>query len=111
MENNLKKFIVTKFAVDIEDVLSETRIEEDLGIYGDEAMEFITAFSKEFNVDISQFMAAEYFSPEGDFILPAILRMFKGSKKKKQKTLKIIHLEMAIKAGRLDEEVINLASP
>lgn len=110
MENNLREFILTKLAVDEEDILPETRIEEDLGIYGDEAMEFITAFAKEFNVNISHFMAAEYFSPEGDFILPAIFRMLTGRKKKKQKTLKIIHLENAIKEGRLDEEVINRAS-
>jgi hypothetical protein len=49
-------------------------------------------------------MAAEYFSPEGDVIWPAIIRLFTGRKKAKQKDLTVKHLEKAIIAGRLDEE-------
>jgi acyl carrier protein len=77
-----------------------------LGISGGDAVEFIIAFGKKFNVNVSKFMAAEYFNPEGDLILPAIIRFLTGKKKRKQKCLKIIHLEKAVIAGRLDEEVI-----
>jgi len=32
--------------------------------YGGDAVEFITAFGKEFNVDVSKFMIGEYFRPD-----------------------------------------------
>lgn len=107
MNIKLKQLIVNKLGVDYEDVLPETMLEEDLGLYGDDAMEFLVVFSKEFNVDISNFMAADYFSPEGDIILPSLIRAITGKKKKKQKYLQVQHLEKAILAGRLDEEIIN----
>jgi len=52
-------------------------------------------------------MAVDYFSPEGDIILPALIRMITGKKKKKTKYLTIEHLEKGILAGKLDEHVIN----
>lgn len=107
MNIKLKQLIVNKLGVDYEDVLPETMLEEDLGLYGDDAMEFLVVFSKEFNVEISNFMAADYFSPEGDIILPSLIRAITGKKKKKQKYLQVQHLEKAILAGRLDEEIIN----
>ncbi|MDR2204930.1 MAG: DUF1493 family protein [Flavobacteriaceae bacterium] len=103
----LKNFIIKEAVVDKAEVTREAGIESDLGIYGDDAYDFIIAFGKEFKVDVSHFMAADYFSPEGDFILPAIIRALTGRKKKKQKELTVGHLEKAVIAGRLDEEVIN----
>lgn len=105
--NKIKEFAVSQAAVEEDEVTESASIEDDLGVSGDDAVEFIVAFGKKFNVDVSNFMAAEYFSPEGDVILPAIIRFFTGKKKRKQKDLKIIHLEKAVIAGRLDEEVIN----
>lgn len=46
-------------------------------------------------------MAADYFSPEGDIILPALIRMITGKKKKKTKYLTIEHLEKGILAENL----------
>ena len=105
--NRLKAFVTKQAAVEDEEVTRDARIEGDLGVYGDDAVEFIIAFGKEFNVDVSKFMAAKYFSSEGDFILPAIIRFFTRKKKPKQKDLMLRHLEKGILAGRLDEEVIN----
>lgn len=104
----VKAFTIKQTAVSEKKVTEEAELENDLGISGDDAVDFIIAFGKEFNVDISKFMAADYFSPEGDSILPAIIRMFTRSKKHpKQKGLRIKHLEKAILAGRLDEDVIS----
>jgi len=84
-----------------------SRLEEDLGIYGDDATEFIIAFGKEFSVDVSNFMAAEYFRGEGiDFIGP-IIQFLKREKTTEKKILTLGHLEKAALAGRLDEDVIN----
>lgn len=77
-----------------------TKIEYDLGITGDDAIEFMIAYGKEFNVDVSNFMAANYFEPEGmNWLLP------KSAISKKELTLG--DLEKGIIAGRLDEEIIS----
>lgn len=85
----------------------ETSLEGDLKITGDDADEFLIAFGKEFNVDVNKFPIGDYFGDEGDPLLPAIIRLFKGNDKREKKTLTVGHLEKAIIAGRLDEEVIN----
>ena len=102
----IKDFTVKQSGVSANKVVENAEIENDLGISGDDATDFLLAFSKEFKVDISDFMAAEYFSPEGDPILPAI-RLFTGKKSPKRKELRIKHLGKAVSVGRLDEEAIN----
>lgn len=105
--NEIKYFTVKQAGVEESEVTKDASLEDDLGIYGDDAVDFIVAFGKKFNVNVSKFNAADYFSPDGDFLLPAIIRLFTGKKKRKLKDLKIIHLEKAILNGRLDEDVIN----
>lgn len=46
---------------------SLTKIEDDLGITGDEAIELIQSISK-FNIDISEFDYKRYFHPEPNFL-------------------------------------------
>lgn len=67
-----------------------TELYKDLLIYGDDAEEFLQAFSKEFNVDISNFNIGEYFLNEGVH--------FFG---KKKKVLTLADLEKAIETGKL----------
>lgn len=103
----LKSFIIKQTEVAIDELTDETLLERDLGVYGDDGVDLIVAFGKEFNVDISNFMAADYFSPEGDLIFSTISNLFNRKTEKNQKELTLKHLEKAIVAGRLDEEVIN----
>lgn len=81
----VKNFIVKEAAITEQEVRLDTDLENDLGVRGDDAVEFLVAFGKAFDVDIANFMAADYFSPEGDVILPAIIRIFTGKKNPKQK--------------------------
>ena len=94
----IKAFTQEEAGSDPNDITESSLLEEDLGIYGDDAVEYIIAFGKEFNVDVSKFMAADYFSGEGITI---------SAKKLPKKELSVAHLIKAIIAGRLDEEVIN----
>jgi acyl carrier protein len=103
----VKKFTSKNAAVTDNEITENTELENDLGVSGDDAYEFIVAFGKEFNVNISNFMAAEYFSPEGDPILPAFIRMLTGKKSPQRKILTIKHLAKAVEIGWLDEDVIN----
>ena len=105
--NELNTFIIKQAIVNNKAITRETKIEDDLGVTGDDSDEFLIAFGKEFNVDVSKFPIGNYFGDEGDQILPAIIRMFTGKKKRQTKKLTIGHLEKAVMAGRLDEEVIN----
>lgn len=96
--NQLVLFTNKQSYVDDEPITRETRLYDDLGIFGDDAVEFLIAYSKTFNVDISKFRAADYFKGDGIDIL--------GLEKRK-KTLTVGHLEKGMMAGKLDEEVIN----
>ena len=82
-------------------IKSESRLEEDLKITGTDAIELIIEFGKQFNVNVSNFMAADYFEPEGLNMLSLLL-----PKKTNKKTLTIGHLEKAVLAGKLDEAVL-----
>ncbi|MBL0335898.1 MAG: DUF1493 family protein [Chitinophagaceae bacterium] len=59
------------------EIKRETSLEADLKISGDDSEEFLLAFGKEFNVDVSKFHIGEYFGDEGDQILPSIIRFFR----------------------------------
>lgn len=102
----IKKFTEKHAGIKEDKIVEGSLLEKDLGIYGDDAIEYIVAFGKAFNVDVSRFMAADYFNSEGDFILPAIIGLITGRKKIK-KELAIKHLVKAVIAGKLNEEVIN----
>lgn len=78
-------------------ITKETSIEDDLGVSGDEADRLVIAVSKRFNFNMENFKFGRYFNDE-----PSI---FDTSRMVKPFT--VGHLEKAIIAGRLDEEVIN----
>lgn len=46
-----------------------TRIEEDLGVTGDDADELMAAFAREFDVDLTGLRFHRHFGPEGCFPL------------------------------------------
>lgn len=103
----LKKFIIEqRWEYDFP-LVRETTLERELRITGDDADEFLIAFGKKFNVDVSEFPIGDYFESEGDQILPAIIRMITRKEKRQKKPLTIGQLEKAMIAGKLDEEVIN----
>ena len=104
---SIREFTVKQQGVNERDVTQNASLENDLEIYGDDAIDFLVAFSKKFNVDISKFKAADYFSPEGVDVVGIIVRLFTGKKKKEKKELTIGHLEKAVIAGKLNEEIMN----
>ncbi len=109
MFTKLVQFTIKQSCVKDEQITRETKLYDDLGIYGDDAVDFLVAYGKTFNVDVSKFMAADYFKGEGIEIIGPIIKRIIGQKKTEpvKKTLTVAHLEKGIIAGRLDEEVIN----
>ena len=81
-----------------------TRLERDLGITGDDAVEFLEAFVEKFNLDMSDFDMTKYFSGEG-FMLDfySIFKYIKGEKiYRYKKHMTIEYLANAIKAGKIE---------
>lgn len=105
--NEVIKFVEKQNGENDFPLTRNTRIEKDLNIWGDDAVCFIIKFGKKFNVDVSNFMAADYFDGEGIDFLGAIFRMVTGKKEKEKKILTLGHLEKSVIAGKLNEEVIN----
>lgn len=105
--DDLKAFIVDLCGVHENDVLPESRLYEDLGIYGDDAAELLVNYGKRFNVDVSKFMAADYFKGEGVDMIGWLIRLFSGKQRvSKLKVLTVNDLEKGRIAGRLDDEVV-----
>src|SRR5262245_44890368 len=88
-------------------ITKEMSIERDLKVTGDDSDDFLIAFGKEFNVDVSHFRIGDYFQDERNKILPGIVRVITGKQDPIKKRLTVEHLLKAIEVGRLDDEVIN----
>jgi hypothetical protein len=91
---------------DEEEINSHTGMSRDLGVYGDDAVEFLVAYGAHFHVDVSGFMAADYFDGEGMDVLGGLLRAVGLAKSRNRKELTVGHLQRGIAAKRLDEQVI-----
>ena len=96
--NDLIKFAIEEAMLPKRTVLNqESGLYEELGLTGADAIEFIIAYGKKFNVDVSNFMAADYFAAEG-------MNFFEGNGGKK--ALTIGDLLKGVEHSKLDEEVL-----
>lgn len=80
---------------------ANTRLQEDLDVWGDDAAEFLNVYRKKFNVDLTEFKFDEYFRPEGDIVLPTIYRLIQFKKPPTYKSLTIGDLYDGVKNGKL----------
>ncbi|WP_409998028.1 MULTISPECIES: DUF1493 family protein [unclassified Bradyrhizobium] len=67
----------------------QTDIARDLGVDGDDAVEFLQRFQSEFGVDMSGFRFDQYFGGEG-FSLIGFLRGLSSAARKKPLTIKML---------------------
>lgn len=72
-------------------------LEKDLGIYGDDAEDFLFKCGKKYNVDLSNFNFGKYFTKETWFIFYG-----KSFQKKPKYDLTIEDLVQSIKKGKLE---------
>lgn len=61
---NLIKFIQEEILDAHAEITPDLLVEDDLGISGDDAHDFIVAFSKRFSVDIGELILSKYFHSE-----------------------------------------------
>ena len=62
--DQIKKFVADELLISSIDLTSETCLNRDLLIVGDDADELLEAFSKRFEIDVSNFDFHEYFTGE-----------------------------------------------
>lgn len=82
-----------------ENYTAKTRINFDLGMDGDDAIDFLIAYAEKFQVDLSNFEINAYFNQEGCSPFKSIYTFL--FKREVQKPLTIGQLLSAIEAGKL----------
>jgi hypothetical protein len=103
----LKQFILNKTykkRYTLANLNLDLGLEKNLGFDGDDAAEFIYYYGEKFGVDTSNLNLKIYFTPEDS--LTYLVYKLLPSLSPKTKELTIRDLVAGIKAGKLDEEVI-----
>lgn len=90
----------------VDEISPETRLYEDLKIYGDDAVNLIEKFSTHFKVNISNFIYSKYFYNESHIIFPDFVRKLFGLTKEPKPSIRIKDLLKAIEKGELNDDVI-----
>lgn len=106
--NELVDFIRNYTSISPEFSISRhTTIVADIGLDGDDADEFMVAYSKRFRVDAGDFRFPDYFGPEGFDLIGAVMDVIR--RKPPLKPLTIGMLELAAKMGRWDTKTLDEA--
>jgi acyl carrier protein len=63
----VNSFIASRLNVSLETLMPDTRLREDLGVDGDDAIEFLEDFAETFGVDMTDFRFSKHFGPEAGF--------------------------------------------
>lgn len=107
ISDELIEFIKKEACLDDVTIDFNTKIEEELGITGDDIDDFIYSFSKNFKVDISEFDAGKYFCGEGDNTIISVINYFLGKDQARiKRNLVVGDLQKAINAGELNDRII-----
>jgi len=61
----IAQFVARRCGVPLADVRPASRLEEDFGLTGDDAAEFMGAYARAFGVDLEAMEFARHFGPEG----------------------------------------------
>jgi acyl carrier protein len=105
LSKELVDFVIERSFTKRDIVTPDTRLMHDLGLNGDDAIEFMMEYGKRFNVDLSRFFANEYFDGEGLQIIDAILEKLK-LRPNRLKPLPIGCLQAGINLGYLTNDII-----
>lgn len=97
----LYNFLKQETGRDLNENSPDLKLEKDLGLYGDEAADFLIRFSNEFNVDIQDFDFSKHFNSEIDFISLFLYKIFN---KKEKEQLTIQDLKEAIIKHKLNNK-------
>lgn len=101
IEEKVKALVAQQTGVRIEELSLQTELGKELGIDGDDAVEFFEKFSEEFQVDLSTFQFDKYFGPEASFDpVLWLVSILSGTPIRKLEPVSIQDLVSAAKAKR-----------
>lgn len=93
------------------DLKPSSSLEQDLGLTGLDAVEFIDTWAKTFGVQANEFPYRRYFAPEGQELLSSILGLFsKRFRRPPPARLTLGMLAEAMRRGRWDTSEIEAAT-
>jgi hypothetical protein len=81
----------------------QTDLVQDLGLVGEDAFEFMDAFSTQFSIQQGDYEWSHYFESEGLWLLPSF------RKKQKRKPVALGMLELAAHMGTWDTKTLEMA--
>jgi hypothetical protein len=85
-------FVSSETATRKQHLSGNTDIAMDLGVEGDDAVEFMLKFQREFDVDLSNFCFDQYFGGEGFMLIPFIKSLL-GKGEVRDPLTRISHLK------------------
>lgn len=89
----------------------ESRLEQDLGLTGLDAVEFIEKWATTFNVETRDFPHHRYFGPEGQELLSSVIGLFsKRLRKPERLPLTLGMLAEATRLGKWDTDAVEAAA-
>jgi acyl carrier protein len=96
----VKDFLSKHLGVRKDGLAPSTRIEEDLGCSGDDALELMQAFGEQFNIDLCDFNPYLYFDKEGFDPIGCLLDLFRKGGSARRATLTLEDLVNAVRVGK-----------
>ena len=101
--NEVIAFVAEYWEVPKSQLFAETSINNDLGMDGDDGLEFMKAFSRRFAVDLGTFPYDNYFGPEAAAnpisIIVAMIRYIRTGKSTNLSPLTLRQLAVAVENG------------
>lgn len=97
----LSKLIADYCVIDTSEIKLNAYLRKDIGLDGDDAIEFFLLIEKEFEVNCSEFSFSDYFHGEG-ISIKETLKFFFTSNKKQYKDLKISDLLYMIESKKFN---------
>ena len=102
LDDRVIAWLADHLAVPISKISATSRIGEDFGVDGDDALELLQAYSEKFGVDCKGFDIKRYFGPEaGINVLGPILKAFGSGNKETPASLTVAELIEGARKGRL----------
>jgi len=96
---HLIEFTAKMAAVKPERLSGATRLFEDLGMDGDDGVEFLDAFGQEFGVDMAACDPSDYFGPEATMLLDDLILLLTDGARLRHTSLTLADLEGIAASG------------
>ena len=101
--NDVITFVAEYWEVPKSELFAETSVNEDLGMDGDDGLEFMEAFSQRFAVDLGAFPYDNYFGPEAAAtpisLIAMMIRWLRTGKSPTLSPLTLRQLAVAVENG------------